>query len=139
MNIIIDTNRLTVCANGEVESLPVLKALFSKSLTMVLGGSKLNQEYRRHIKFCTNILAELDRQGLITYLDADEVDDEERRIYEIEHRSDDEHILALARLSGARILYSHDENLHKDFKNTEIVPKPRGRVYKNPSHARLLE
>ena len=139
MNIIIDTNRLTVCANGEDESLPVLKALFSKSLKMVLGGSKLNQEYRRHTKFCTNILAELERQGVLIILDNDEVDDEERRIYKIEHRSDDEHILAVARLSGSRLLYSHDGDLHKDFKNTDIVPKPRGRVYKNPSHSRLLE
>src|SRR5262245_60635064 len=35
--------------------------------------------------------------------------------------SNDIHILALARVSGARLLYSKDEPLHSDFKNNKII------------------
>ena len=52
-------------------------------------------------------------------------------------RSDDPHVIALARVSGARILCSRDKKLHADFKNMHLV-KPKGRVYQNRGHARVL-
>lgn len=39
-------------------------------------------------------------------------------------KSNDQHIIALAQVSGARLLYTHDNNLMSDFK--DIV---RGKVY----------
>lgn len=60
--------------------------------------------------------------------------------------SDDPHIIALAQISGARLLYSNDINLQKDFKNYRLVSGPRGRVYTtlryrtfHESHRGLLE
>ena len=44
-------------------------------------------------------------------------------------RSNDEHVLALAKVSGARLLYTNDRALQDDFKNTLIVEGVRGRVY----------
>ena len=44
-------------------------------------------------------------------------------------RSNDEHVLALARLSGARLLYSRDQDLRDDFKDERLLDKPRGKVY----------
>ena len=35
-------------------------------------------------------------------------------------RSDDQHVLALARVSGARLLYTNDRDLQKDFTNRKI-------------------
>jgi len=52
--------------------------------------------------------------------------------------SDDPHVIALAQISGARILCSRDKNLHKDFTNSELVNDPRGRIYQNSSHAQLF-
>ena len=59
--------------------------------------------------------------------------------------SDDPHVVALAQLSGARLLYSNDTALHLDFKNKNLIDDPRGKVYstnksKNFSnaHRRLL-
>ena len=43
--------------------------------------------------------------------------------------SDDEHVIALARASGARLLFSNDERLHDDFKNRQLLADPRGKVY----------
>lgn len=44
-------------------------------------------------------------------------------------RSDDEHVLALASLSGARLLYSRDRKLQRDFKDPKLLNSPRGKVY----------
>ena len=43
--------------------------------------------------------------------------------------SNDTHIIALAQISGARLLYSNDKALQKDFKNKQLIDNPRGRIY----------
>ena len=43
--------------------------------------------------------------------------------------SNDFHIIALAQLAGARMLYSRDRELHQDFRNSKLVDRPRGKVY----------
>ena len=60
-------------------------------------------------------------------------------------KSDDEHVLALALVSGARLLYTNDSALIVDFKNRGIVANPRGKVYTTAenkdvtnAHRRLL-
>lgn len=45
------------------------------------------------------------------------------------YRSNDAHIIALARLSGARLLYSNDGNLKKDFGDRDLIAEPRGKVF----------
>ena len=59
--------------------------------------------------------------------------------------SDDVHVIALAQISGARLLYSNDQDLHTDFKNRKWIADPRGKIYstrdtKNvtPGHRLLL-
>ena len=44
-------------------------------------------------------------------------------------RSNDEHIIALAQASGARLLFSNDKNLHEDFKDHDIIKNPPGKIY----------
>ena len=43
--------------------------------------------------------------------------------------SNDIHVIALAQISGARLLYSNDKDLHVDFKNKRLIDEPRGKVY----------
>ena len=60
--------------------------------------------------------------------------------------SDDPHVIALAQVSGARLLYSNDRDLHRDFGNKRLIDKPRGKVYSTleggghlqESHKKLL-
>jgi hypothetical protein len=52
-------------------------------------------------------------------------------------RSDDPHIIALARISGSRLLFSRDRDLHHDFGNPKLL-EPRGRIYQRATHRRLL-
>ena len=53
-------------------------------------------------------------------------------------RSDDPHVLALARYSGARVLYTGDANLIRDFKNKRLIDGPRGKIYSGKRNAPLL-
>ena len=43
--------------------------------------------------------------------------------------SNDRHVLALALASGARLLFTNDRRLTNDFRNTDVIPAPAGRVY----------
>ena len=45
------------------------------------------------------------------------------------HRSNDLHVLALANVSGARLLYTNDRDLQRDFKNGQLISNPRGKIY----------
>ena len=60
-------------------------------------------------------------------------------------RSNDAHVLALARVSGARLLFTNDRALQQDFRDREIIGGTRGRVYTTvdrnhvrPAHRELL-
>ena len=44
-------------------------------------------------------------------------------------RSDDPHVIALAQVSGSRLLYSNDRALQQDFRNRALIDNPRGNVY----------
>ena len=69
----------------------------------------------------------------------------ERLQVEGAYRSNDPHVLALAQVSGARLLYSNDIALQRDFGNKGLIDNPRGKVYSTlnsksfeNSHKRLL-
>lgn len=51
-------------------------------------------------------------------------------------RSDDEHVLALARVSGARLLFTNDRDLQEDFRDPSLINSGsgRGRVYTTRRH-----
>ena len=53
-------------------------------------------------------------------------------------KSNDPHVIALARISGARLLCSGDKDLHTDFNNPQLIDNPRGRIYQNRKHRHLL-
>ena len=43
--------------------------------------------------------------------------------------SNDLHIIALAQISGARLLYSNDNSLRRDFQNDDLINGPSGKIY----------
>ena len=64
----------------------------------------------------------------------------ERQIVLKKILSNDSHILALAKISGARVLHTKDHALIKDFTNSRLLSRPKGRCYLSAAtHAHLLE
>ncbi len=52
-------------------------------------------------------------------------------------QSNDAHIIALAQISGARLLYSNDKLLHKDFRNFQLISERRGKIYSTSKNTRF--
>lgn len=57
------------------------------------------------------------------------VDAAEDALESMDTRSNDKHVLALARISGARLLFTNDRDLQDDFRNRNIIGGTRGRIY----------
>lgn len=100
---------------------------------LVFGGENANEILG--IEAATRALRELVRAGRATRVNPPELPKLLRKIC----RSNDKHIIALARESGARILYSHDQRLHVDFKNSKLIDGPRGTIYQFAKHRNLLK
>ena len=104
---------------------------------LVVGG-KLLRELRQYGKFKVWLREALSAGRARCIRDA-VVDAETESIRAGQScQSNDHHIIALARVSGARLLFTNDRNLEKDFKNQALVPDPRGKIYKDPDHRQLL-
>tara|TARA_R110002072_G_scaffold213059_1_gene370421 strand:+ start:1579 stop:2022 length:444 start_codon:yes stop_codon:yes gene_type:complete len=103
-------------------------------LKLQTGGSKLIEEYQKTPSIL-QVLSAFEQAGLVQSADREEVDAEEKRLIDEEScASNDQHIIAIARLSNGRVLVSSDQGLCNDFNNPELVSNPRGFVYKNENH-----
>lgn len=49
--------------------------------------------------------------------------------------SNDHHVLALAKISGARLLFTNDNALQDDFRNRRIIGGTQGRIYTTTSQS----
>ncbi len=107
------------------------------SLVYSTGG-----QYGAELSRSPNLKRKLEdyaRRGRARVIPAEELANDERELARsADLRSDDPHVLALARTSGARLLYTADKELIADFKNKALIDKPRGKVYSGVSNRRLL-
>lgn len=105
----------------------------------VVYGGKLAKELFR-VEAARRSVLELKRSGRAFQIDNQQVENEEQVVIQMGMcQSNDSHIIALARISGARTLCSSDGDLHEDFKKKQLIDKPRGCVYQNSGHIGLLK
>lgn len=145
MCVIVDANALSaVFAEPTQDDFQALVDwLFKGAGALVYGGRLLNELER--VSQARRAVAALNRAGRATQVPAPDVDSEERRLSSKALKSNDGHVIALARVSGARTLCSGDIALQADFRNPGLIGQPRGHVYwpagspkRRPQHARLL-
>ena len=113
---------------------------------LVVGG-KLYAELLQSSEGFRKWAPEALRLGSMVRENATVVDEREKEIYDDGLcSSDDSHVLALAQVSGARLLYSNDSALQKDFTNHTLINQPRGKIYStrvntsfSRSHRNLLD
>ena len=76
--------------------------------------------------------------GRITLLAEEQVEQRTSQIKrDAKHKSCDLHVLAVAQISGARLLFTNDKPLERDFRNKSLIDQPRGSVYHtNDIHTR---
>jgi hypothetical protein len=138
MCLIIDVNTLhKVFPTPTADYEPVAKAVADGKAKIFYGG-ELAREYMAMERF-RRYLRMLDQKGSAQIFPVAEVDAKAEELEERDCcRSDDPHVLALALVSGARLLCSEDNDLCDDFKDSHIIAKPRGKIFRNATHAHLL-
>ncbi len=106
-------------------------------VTLVYGG-KLLDEYRR-MPNVYRLLLELDRAGKTRKVSDADVNAECVTLEKADLcRSNDHHIIALARVGKVRLLCTDDADLIDDFNSKHPLDKPRGKVYTLDTHRALL-
>lgn len=92
------------------------------------------------LKGARTLLVRLKQAGQAHECPKADVDREERLVKKMGLcKSNDPHVIALARISGARVLCAEDHPLEADFKNLHLVPKPKGKIYKKARDVSLLK
>ena len=137
--MIIDANKLGVFLSDEMaEDAKPIHGWLSKgwgNLVYSTGGGFADEVGGRS----RAKLARYAQAGRATVIPASAFEDDERQLADnAAVRSDDSHVLALARYSGARVLYTGDTALIGDFKKKQLIDKPRGKIYSGAKNARLL-
>jgi hypothetical protein len=141
MCLIVDANVMSrvFLKTDDPNFAPVRVALFGPGAyaRVAWGGTKLSKEYGDNV---ARVLVKLDQAGRARKIPSGEVDAVEKSLKaQGGLSSDDPHIVALAQVSGVRLLCSLDTALHEDFKNPPLLSKPRGAVYQTLAHQHLLK
>ena len=95
----------------------------------LVGGGRLFKELARNENFRA-WWQEEEESGRVERVSDKEVEAETVRLAERKAcGSNDEHVIALALVSDARLLYSNDRDLGNDFRNKNLIGNPPGKVY----------
>lgn len=140
MCYIIDANILTTefkkpyYGNQNTKPKTAGEAFYEKvekdKIKLVTGGQLLREPAVKGTTHMHRIWRELNNAGLVKQINDSKVDNQTQIVKKKGgYKSDDPHIIALAQISGARLLYSNDEKLQEDFKNKSLIDNPRGKVY----------
>ena len=134
MCIIVDANRLGALANPDDADAKPVRAWLNRGGRIVYStaGAFAREVGRR-------ALLTYDRAGKATRVPVARFADDERSLRaDADLRSNDSHVLALARAARVRLLYTGDKNLMADFKNKKFIDRPRGKIYSSAANKRLL-
>lgn len=136
MCLIVDANRASLVFSSQPgpDFSPLWDWLNGPDGRLVYGG-KLAEELVK-VRHAASLLQELLRAGKAHLADRSKVDHETARL-QGRCRSNDPHVLALARVTGARILCTRDDDLIADFTDRALL-RPKGKVYQRAQHATLF-
>src|SRR3569833_2799566 len=138
MCLIADVNVASKLVDVDEDSQPIVKWLDSNRGKLAIGG-RLSEELMNNRRLWRKLVA-YSRAGRCHTYSKEKIEAQYGNMSDDDITSNDRHILALARVSGCRLLYTRDNALAADFRNRRIIP-PRdghgGRIYRdNRDHDR---
>ena len=132
MCAIVDANMASRFFALDPDLLPLWKWINDGEGRLAVGG-QLTIELNRVAEAGAQLRSWL-QAGLAFQEDAAKLEAEQEEITG-QCSSNDPHVIALARVSRARILCSSDRKLHADFRNRALINNPRGSIYQSAQHA----
>ena len=138
MCIIIDANLADSFFGKQSEDLmPIWHWIETKDGCIVCGG-KLTQELIRNNQSISRLIRALNQAGKAYIINDPRIEEFSCDLTQKNLcKSNDTHVIALASISGARLLASNDADLINDFKNISLI-RPKGKVYRTKAHTKLL-
>jgi predicted nucleic acid-binding protein len=133
MCIIVDANAARDLSAPTDDGRPVLEWLLKGRGGLIIGGLLKRELGRSGMR---DTLVVLGRAGRLHNIDDAQVQSVATKI-ERKCCSNDCHVVAAAIVSGCRLIFSRDQNLHKDAKNRDIL-NPAASIYQSKSHKHLL-
>lgn len=98
---------------------------------LLIVGSALLREYEKTP--AARWVGELRRSGRVIVLDEEQNEEVSRIAEKLRQtracKSNDHTIIALAIVTGARLLYSRDMDLREDFQNSDLLAPSGGKIY----------
>ena len=138
MAVIVDANQIAAFYQGTDPDLNYLRSVVEGGKCRLHFGGKLRKEIQL-VNGVEEWLAELDRAGRAKAIPDAAVDADEKTLSDSGIcRSDDPHVLALARVGGARLLATDDGALMDDFRDRRIISTPRGNIYQYRTQVALV-
>jgi hypothetical protein len=123
--------------SGDPDAAPILKWLEARKGDIATGGTNLSELYGGPFR---RLLIRLVEDGRAKVFPKASIESSEISLKKNKAvKSNDFHVLALAIVSGSRVVFSNDQLLADDFRNKNIINKPRGSIYKTANHAPLLK
>jgi len=139
MCIIVDTNRMSefLCSQKKEDVAPIHQWLKKRHGFLIYStGDKFSDEVKHKAR---KILQQFMNAGYAKLVPSHEFIEDAKSLREnATVKSDDYHVLALARATSARILFTSDKNLIKDFTNKTLVDNPRGKIYSGKQNRKEL-
>ena len=78
--------------------------------------------------------------GIVHYYNDNQVDEKTEKLKNADTCvSNDQHVIALAQISGARLLYTNDKRLQRDFGNPRLIAEPPGVIFTTNDSKNLTE
>ena len=119
------------------DNAPVANWITNGYGTLVYGGRLSTELFK--IAAARRLIQNWARAGRAMEVADDVIDQQLAAVRQLNLcRSNDHHVIALARCSPARVLYTSDKALMSDFANVGLLPVPKGKIYRTASHVWLL-
>ena len=133
MCIIIDSNKWTDFSNQTDDMKPVHKWLEKHGKLVYSDDPTIKKELRESQN---KTLIEYLRAGKAVFISSEKVSTKVEEIQKSKYqlKSNDIHILGLAKASNVKVLCTKDKKLHHDFKKVII----KGSIYQDKDHQHLL-
>lgn len=135
MCIIIDANCASEFAKPTEDAQPIIDWIIDEGGKLASGGELKTELIRSSIR---PLYREWVLAGRIYEYSDEEINAAREDVVTIGHKSNDIHIIALARVSNCRLVFSRDQDLHTDFKDLNLLPTPKGKIYQCQNHRDLL-
>ena len=137
--MILDAHKWADFFKNTEDMKPVHRWINKSGKIVYSNHQKIESEIKKSTgKKAMRYLEEKRRAGKAKFISKEAVMTAKKDIEKLTRKSNDIHILALARASKTKLLCSKDGGLHVDFTNKNIIIV-KGKVYQNKTHKHLLK